>query len=314
MKKIYYVFIIILLGAGSIAAQDEPVVPVSKRNILNGHTFQSVSLFRSSFVSTDLQANIGFGSTPALKILGVEIDDKEIFTFEGKIAFINARVTYRQRFTPWLAMYITGDIAGRLGTNLTTIMADGLNTITGGKIGWLVRIKQSKKFNLATNIHISNVTANVINVTKFVEDVLDDKPNPSVANNVPAMTMEVGLRGAYAFNPTYALQFFAELDYGESFERERTQGYFSTGIMGEMDFHPKFKVPLGLALGYVLTSDPESIAEDSGFSNIFVGKLGYSASREFELGLEFSYFDVNLSNVEKQTNVSRITLMLKFFF
>lgn len=314
MKKIYHLFILILISTGIVSAQDESGNRDSKRNVLNGHTFQSTGVFRSPFISTDLQANVGFGSTPSLRITGVEIDGEELFAFEGKIAFVNAKVTYRQRFTPWLAMYISGDMAGRVGTNLTTILADGINTISGGRIGWLIRIKHSKKLLLAANIHVSNRTANVINVRKFVNDIINEESNPSVTNKIPAMVMEAGLRGAYAFNPTYAIQFFTELDYGESFQRENTQAYFSFGALGEMDLYPKHNVPVGLALGYVLTSDPESITANSGFSNILVGKLGYTASREFELGLELSYFNVELSSVEDNVSVAKALLVMKFFF
>ena len=310
MNKIYSILFTLLFVSATIVGQETD----SKREMLNGHTFQSSSYFRTSFISTHLEANVGFGSTPALKIKGIFIDDEEILSFEGKVAFVDVAVTYQQRFTPWLAMYLKSNLAGRLGTDMSTIVADGVNTMTGFRIGWLMRVYHNKKLNLSVNVHVANVTGNFINVAQYIKDKINDVPNASVSKKVPILVVDVGFIGAYAFNPTYGIQFFSDLAYGESFERGRSQGYFSAGVLADMDFKPKFNVPIGLALGYVATNDPESISEDSGFSSIFIGKIGYSASKEFELGLQFSYFDVILRSVEGKSYVTKFMLTLKFFF
>lgn len=314
MKNAIKLLSTIMILSLSLAGQDHNQTINTKREVLNGHTFQSLSYFRTSFTSTHLNAQIGFGSTPALKIRGVLIDDIEILAFEGKVAFVDVGVQYQQRYTPWLAMYLNGTLAARIGTDLSTIVADGVNSMNGFKIGWLLRIKQSKKLNLSANIHVANVTGSFMNVAQYIDDLINGNPNASLTKKVPTMVVNVGLNGAYAFNPTWGIQFFGDFAYGESFERGRSQGYYSLGISGEVDFKPKYNVPVALALGYVTTTDPESISADSGRSNIFLGKIGYSASKEFELGLQFSYFDVNLKSVDQKTYVSRITLMLKFFF
>ena len=105
-----------------------------------------------------------------------------------------------------------------------------------------------------------------------------------------------------------------DLSYGESLHRGDIQFYYSIGVQGEVDFNPKHNVPIGLALGYVTTTNTKSISANSGISNIFMGKIGYSGSEEFELGLQFSYYDVNLNAVETNVFVSKAVLMLKFFF
>jgi hypothetical protein len=314
MKKAIKLLSAIMIFSLILNGQEHNQTADSKREVLNGHTFQSLSHFKTSFISTHLKANIGFGSTPVLKIKGIFIDEIEILAFEGKVAFVDVGVQYQQRFTPWLAMYLNGTMAGRIGTDLSTIVADGVNTLTGFRIGWLIRIKQSKKLNLSANIHVSNVTGNFMNVSQYIDDLINENPNASLTKKVPTMVFDIGLHGAYAFNPTWGIQFFGDFAYGESFERGRSQGYYSIGISGEVDFKPKYNIPVGLVLGYVTTTDPESISADSGRSNIFLGKIGYSASKEFELGLQFSYFDVNLRSVEQETYVSKAMLMLKFFF
>jgi len=314
MKKIIFLFSIIIFSSTLIVGQENSKSDISRRGLLNGHTFQSLSHFNTPFVTTNLNARFGFGQTPALNIAGIDIDGHEILAFKGQLVFVNMDVRYQQRFNPWLAMYITGNISGRLGTDMSSILADGINTLTGGKIGWLIRVMNREKFILSANFHVANVTGNFINVTEFIEEIINDEPYPSVIKKVPAMNAAIGLRGAYAFNATYGIQFIADFAYGESFERGRSQGYGSGGIMGEMDFNPKYRVPIGLALGYIITSSPEMLMSDSGVSNFFIGKIGYSGSGDFELGLQFSYYDVNLRSIDAQTYVSQVLLILNFFF
>jgi hypothetical protein len=313
MKRVSIIICVAFMAIG-LFGQDKVEISDSKREILNGHTFQSLSYFRTSFTSTHLAANIGFGSTPALKIGSIAIDSIQLFEFEGQVVFVDIAVRYQQRFTPWLAMYLQGNMAGRLGTDMSTILADGVNTMTGFKIGWLIRVYQNKKLNLSANVHVSSASANFINVTQYFEDLINNVPNASVSQTVPAMAIDVGIMGAYAINPAWGLQFFGDIAYGESFERGRSQSYYNAGIEGEIDFNPNYKVPIGLALGFVATNNPESVSDNSGFSNIFIGKIGYTGSKEFELGLQFSYFDVNLRSVENEVYVFKTMLMLKFFF
>jgi len=313
MKKIITAFCLILFVSG-LTGQTEEKSLATKRETLNGHTFQQLSYFRTSFISTHLAANIGFGSTPALKIGTINIDTLKVFEFEGQVVFVDVAVRYQQRFTPWLAMYLQGNMAGRLGSDLSTILADGVNTLTGFKIGWLIRVYKSRKLNLAANVHVASASANFMNVSQYFEDLINGAPNPSVSQTIPVMVIDAGINGGWAISPTWGLQFFGDVAYGESFEREKSQAFYNLGIEGEVDFNPNYKVPIGLALGYVATNNPESVADNSGFSNIFIGKLGYSGSKEFELGIQFSYFDVNLRSVDNQVYVFKTMLMLKFFF
>ncbi len=79
--------------------------------------------------------------------------------------------------------------------------------MTGGDIGWLIRIYKSEKFNLSATANVKNLTGNVINVSDYFEDIINNNPNPSLTRKVPIMIVGTSIRGAYAFNPTYGLQF-----------------------------------------------------------------------------------------------------------
>ena len=257
-KQIYFIlifFVAVNFGySQSIESKSNKKVPV-----LNGHTFPSTGYFKSSFINTSLQANIGFGQTPKLKIPGIIFDEIEIFSFEGQILFVDINIQYQQRFTPWLALYMTANMTGRVGTDMTTIVADGVNTLSGGAIGWLIRIKEYKKLNLSASIEVKTITGTFINVSSYLEDLITNNPNPTIYKKTPATLVGAGFRGAYAFNQTFGLQMLAEFNYGESLHRSNEQGYFSGGVVGDIDFKPKHNVPVGLSLGYTYTTTPEII-------------------------------------------------------
>lgn len=314
MKKLTIYIILFLFSSSAIFAQTEISSTKKKVPTLNGHTFPSSSHFNSSFISTNLHADLGFGTTSNLKIPGIIIDDNEILSFEGKILFFNMAVQYQQRFTPWLALYFSLQASGRLGTDMSTILADGVNTLSGGNIGWLIRITHSKKFNLSGNIDVKNLSGNFINVSDYFKDLINNVSDPSVTKKTPAMAVGIGIRGAYAFNPTFGLQFQGDFNYGESFVRSTTKGYFAGGVMGDVNFLPKHNTAVGLALGYGITTSPEIVMNADGLSHLITGKIGYTGSNDFDLGIQYSYYNVELQSVEEKPFVSKILLLLKFYF
>ncbi len=87
MKKTTYILVILLICSNIVRSQAVSSIPEKKVPSLNGHTFSSSNHFGSSFITTSLQAELGFGLTSALKIPGIVIDDYEILSFEGQILF-----------------------------------------------------------------------------------------------------------------------------------------------------------------------------------------------------------------------------------
>ncbi len=77
---------------------------------------------------------------------------------------------------------------------------------------------------------------------------------------------------------------------------------------------PKHEVPINLALGYTLTTTPAIVMSEGGASNIITGKVGYSGSDEFELGAQFTYYNVDLKSLEEKPFITTIMLLLKLYF
>jgi hypothetical protein len=139
MKFKLLLIVILSLSLNSVTAQNESENSHKKIPELNGHKFLSTSQLKSAFISTNLQTDIGVGSTSLIKIPGITIGDHELFSFQGKIFYMDLNLQYQQEFTSWLSLYMSMKLTGRVGSDLSTIIADGINTISGGDIGWLIK-------------------------------------------------------------------------------------------------------------------------------------------------------------------------------
>jgi len=318
MRKLIYLLIILTVYSGTVVAQVSDSSPGSssdrKCQVLNGHRFPSTSYMRSPFISTSLQTDVGFGATSVLTLPGIPVGDYEILSFTGQIVYVNLGVQYVQRFTPWLAMFISAKMAGRLGSDMSTMLADGVNALGGGDIGWLVRMIETRKFMLSGAFKLTNVRGNFINIPEYFEELINNEPYPSVIKQVPSLTAGVGLHSAYAFNPTYGLQFSLGYQYGETLERGKSQGYFAGSIVGDIDFNPKQEVPVGLALGYALTTSPAIVMSDGGAANLFLFKVDYTGSDDYELGLQFNTYSTFLKSIDDNAFVNKVMLSFKFYF
>ncbi len=74
------------------------------------------------------------------------------------------------------------------------------------------------------------------------------------------------------------------------------------------------KVPVGLSIGYGLTSFPDVVMNNGGVSNFFTSRIGYTGSTDFELGVSFNLYDVYLESAQEKAIVSNLQLILKFYF
>ncbi len=313
MKQFIILFLSIFIISAAYSQELQSNIKARKPE-LSGHYFATPTIIRSSFVRTNLNARLGFGLSSTMDMPDIQIGDKVLDGFSGQILFMNLNVSYEQKFTEWLSLYTIISVSGRLGSDISTILADGVNTVSGGAIGWKVRFYQSKRLQISGVAFAKNLNGSFINIKEYINEIIDGDPFPSVTKNIPAMIAGGGVQGAYAINPTFGLQFQADVSYGESFNRAKTTTYLTGGACIDADMNPKLNVPLGLTLGYALSSSPEVVMTSDATAGIFSARLGYTGSSEYELGVMYSAYSVNIKSVDQKPGISRIQLLLKFYF
>lgn len=311
-KKIF-IFLIILSFAGTCYSQQDVHGQFGK-NKLNGHVFLDYFQFSTPFILTSLKINVGAGSTSVITIPPIEIGEHETPAINGIIGFTNAELNYQQRFTPWLSLNIKTEFYSRYGTNVFSLLYDGLNTISGGKIGWKIKFIQTKKLILTSDIFVKNLKGNFINITDFVKDIIAADSTALLIKSTPVLYGGIGFSVAYAFNETWGIQAESQLLYGEAFNRNNKNITLINIILGEADFYPHYHIPLGVGVGYMYTSMPETVMENNSYTSVGFFKLAYTGAIDYELGLEYMIYKIRLFKDIKKPYVNHLSLSFKFYF
>ncbi len=263
-----------------------------KKFSINGHEFLTSKSIKSAKIETILLSNLSYGSTGQLNSKGIIIDDKEYLSFSGSLLYAGGNFDYQQKINDWFAIYLKLHFLGRLGTQIPTILAEGINTASGFEIGWLGKIYEHKKGYLSGSLFSSRNMGSLIDFTGFIEDIIDEIPNPKIIDVVPVSRLGAGLHYAHAFSETWGTQLELNYFYGETLARNTTSSKVDLGIYVDANFYPKKQIPLGIGMGYNFTSMPESLYRNDKAANIYNLHIAYTKASDFELGLEITYHKI----------------------
>ena len=292
-------------------AQNEQVNNVPN---LNGHYFIPNSNTASPFINSHFGSNIGIASSREFQNIILEIDGEEIIGLKGSLIFADLNFDYQQKIKNWIAFYLNVGVTARIGTELQSMLTQGVSTVTSFRMGWLVGIAEGKKGKLSGIIQLNNHSAIFINVGDFIYDIVNNNPNPSISDNVPILNGVLGLRYAHAFNEMFGFQGFGEIGYGESYKRGKSTTIYNIGGLIDMNLATKTKTPLGFAIYYNATARPDLVQVDGKSATNGGLKISYSGAPHFNLGLEISRLRVPIPGVEEKVNSTSIIIATRYFF
>ncbi len=294
-KVLLSISIVMVLFSGNTFAQNE----INKIPELNEHVFIPNANINSPFMNTYLDISVGIGTTGQFKYPVFEVDDQPIYAVRGELLYATVGLAYQQKIQDWAALYIRYNLAARLGTNVGSILAEGFSTVNAFNIGWKIRIIEHDKYRLSGSVGIANYKGSFISISRFVEDIINNNPNPSLVNNVPALNGMINFQFAYGFNELFGLKAELQNSIGESLERGETAYFFSLGTSFDVNFQQKYNVPLGVSLTYSMSTQPDQVFRESGLANNFIFRISYTGTTDFLIGLVSSYSFVPVSDVDK---------------
>lgn len=301
--------IIFNVDSNSFAQEKEVKIPT-----LNNHIFVPISNICSPFIVTNLEINTGVGSTKGLHFATLKINDEIVLGIEGDIAFIDLGVKYQQRVRDWISLYINYSYSARLGTELQSLLFQGINTFKSFEIGWNLKMFEGEKYMLSANLNLQNHEGNFINILGFINDIIDTVPNSSISKTVPILVGDVGFRFAYGLNNLLGFRIENDISWGETYTREKEAFRFSFSTAVDINFYSRYDFPLGLVFCYKLTSQPELVYVDSKLAHMFLGKIAYTGSSDFSIGLYVGYLKIPLPDLDKSPGVLNLNLSTKFYF
>jgi hypothetical protein len=296
------------------SADTLPAVSTELPGVLGGHEFVPSSEVIDPFIRTFLRTGLGFGMTPELVIPLVTINDTSIVGLKGSLLYAVLDVEYQQMIRDWLAVRGRVRVIGRMADKTPALISQGVTLLSAIDLGWLFRVHRSDRFLLSGSLGVRNSSTTDVYLQRFIDGIIENgkitKENRLV-ETTPTLRGEFGLHGAYAISDLTGLTFGTELDYGESVDRN-VPGDWSYSLTAALDFNllRANGTPLGFVTG--VRTRPNPVGQ--GTVQTFFGRIGYTGSREFSLGLDLGYERTHIRGQEKKQGFLSGLVDIRLYF
>jgi len=308
---ITFLCLIVLFCVGN--AQDTVYVTQNTVPKLDGHEFVQLPLVGLPFINTAFQSRLGVSTTNGIEIPLPDFLPDTLRGLSGDLLYVTLAFKYNQRIKDWIGFYAEVNINVRSGTELGTIVSEGVNTLTGGKTGVVFKLLERKRHYLSGSFEVSNYDANIIDIGQFVRDIIENNPDPSITKDAPALSVGLAARYVFAWNKVIGVAANGRLLYGENIVRG--DDAFRIEAAAAMDFNFKSKgVPIGAVLGYQITNAPEIVYVESKLARTIGLKLAYTGAPNFLIGIELNSTSIPLSSTDDSARAVGALVNISYWF
>lgn len=274
----------LLCLAVAIASAQEVARPT-----LGGHTFVSTDLVPDAQVRTYVRNSLGYTMTPEFDYPAVVVGGDTLLALDGSLAYALLGMEYQQRLEDWIALRVGFGLRTRLGTQVSSLVSEGVNVTTGLELGWLVRLRETDRTALSASLDFTRQTLTLIDIRQFTEDVVQGEPDASLIDDVPTVRTTGGVRFAWAASRPVGVTLLLEGSYGESPRRDEVDSWeYGAGACVDIDGTPAWGVPIGLALAYRQTSMPVLTRSDNGNVRQTLLRIAYTGKPDFLIALDIT--------------------------
>ena len=302
-------FALLLLSMGLKAQESSQNIP-----FLNGHSFVPLTTIGTPFTNSFFHSGIGVATSSTVDYPLFELDGETIYGEIGGLALIQLEFSYQQQIKDWLAFNINPNFSSRIGTDVTTLLAQGVSSVSGLDMQWVIKLMRDKKRMLSGTVTVSNYNGTFINIAGFVDDIINNRPNPSISESIPVVNSGIGLRYAYGINDLFGFHLSGDISYGEGFSRSDPGFSYKVGGSFEMNIAERSKAPLGFAVWYLISTHPENVYIEKRATQLFGTKVAYMGTSDFVLGIEFTYVNLPVSAIEKRIGLFGALLTTRYYF
>ncbi len=321
------VLAILVIGPSAATAQEEPpaldetranyLVPQPTAPTLIGHRFIETTNIRSPFVRTQFRNTIGVGVSSGISIPAIEIGGVEYNYETGSLLYSTIGVEYQNAVKDWLAVSIQFRIVGRLGTETTSLLTQGVTVANGFDFGWLLKIWERDDMMLSGAIRVNKTSYTAVDLVGFIKGIIEDVPESenSLVHTVPLLVGTTGLRYAWAINQVVGLTAAGGVGFGDAPDRRaENQWYFDIGALVDFDLRQKFSAPVGLALGANIANLADQDKALDGSVSTTVVRVDYIGRIDFNLGLEVMSQWYDHDKFEKSLRFTTMMMDFRYYF
>ena len=291
----------------------------ARKRTLAGHTFIPSSLIQDPFVTTQVRSRTGAGLASKVRTeLESDVLDPQISVLQGDLAFLTQEFAYQHALNDWLALGATFKGAARMGTGVQSVIAQGITSIFGMEFRGLVRLVQRDKWMLSANLQFHPTSQYAVELIPFVRQAIDEgriTEDNSLVRASKTVPGTLGLRGAYAPNPSVGFLLLGDLGYADSFGEGSRDGLASVfGGMVSWDLDPGRSIPIGLILSLKhdqLVVEHSDIAENA---TSVGGGIAYTGRSDFSLSVEGSHVRIPLAANDQSVTAMTVSFNMRYFF
>jgi hypothetical protein len=260
---------------------------------LGDHTFVPVMAITEPFLLTYVQTTLGLGKTvnSTIPVFSV-LDSTVIGSVEADQVLTGVGFLYQQRVRDWLVVRVDLEVVGRLGTDTSSLLSEGVTAALNYEFGWMMRIYSSHSVLVSGSIGLGSSNATFISVLDWAK-ALQQGLDTDLVRARRSLVGSGGLHAAWGIGPRFGLLGSLQASYGESFDGRGDNNWYSDARVGlSYDIAQDLNVPLGLALTGGRNENDANADAESGtwFWNLRFAVQGRS---DFSIGFEVgsSYFD-----------------------
>jgi len=285
---------------------------------LGEHLFSPLAGRPNPFIRTVTTVNTGGGISTTLRLPVVELGDVATIAPVGGLAVAVLTARHEQAIKDWFSVHGELQVVGRLGTNVVSLLAQGVNTAIAFELGWNVRILENDRWSIVTGLRLRDGSFTSIDVRRFAEGLIDSgyvTENNRLLDTKPVMRASIDVRPAWTISRAFGL--YSVLNFGVEEPRVRG-GNYGTIVDGlvalSADWNPVIEVPIGTTVGIEYRQTSEIAASGDGAAkNIFL-RLGYTGADEFGLGAQVLLNILPLEGVEDQVTFMTAVIDMRFYF
>jgi hypothetical protein len=281
---------------------------------LGSHRFSPISTLKHPFIKTFVRSTLGMGQAKDVDLGTVVVGNDTLVSFRGDLLFVQLQFEYQHAVKDWIAARVELDVLGRLGTDLESLVADGVRTSLGYEFGWLLRLVRSDRLLLSGDLFLSNQGFTTVDIQGFVDDIVNGDP-ASLVRSSPAVRGGGGLRFGWGISRLFGLTAVSQLAYGESpLRTQQNLWTYGVGVTLDFDIDAVTPVPLGISLGGRVDRYPRigDNTKDALISSVLT--IAYNGHRDFLIGIESRVERFKLAGSQATVLGQTVALTTQYFF
>jgi hypothetical protein len=272
------------------------------------------------FLSTFVFAATGIASTQGLEIELLDFQDppQPLGTKAVSLQYLTQTFQFQQHVGDRAAVRLGIAASGRLGTETTALLTEGISVIMGWGLGGTLQLAERPGFLLSGSLDVGSNGLTAISLRSFVEDVLANgfsDTTKSLAEDYSNLQVSTGLRAAWGRSTMTGYLLYGDVGFQEPYDDDKdTEAFVKLGGMVSLDMRERWEPDIGFAFGANYRSD-SSRNEDLS-SGGWDARLGifYTGRAEFTVGLQTIYTRLEQSTADGDFNAIGATIVLRYDF